>query len=76
MATEPHTEPFLPYVVVETDEEWRRATDSLVRRWVIVNGRGETVSLPVVGQSAFTWCAALMWWHTQSEVEGRKTDAR
>jgi hypothetical protein len=68
MPTEPAAGPFLPYVAVEANDEWRPATGITLHRWVIVDGRGEAVSPPVPRQSAFKWCAALMWWLTQSEV--------
>jgi hypothetical protein len=64
MAANPHTTSLLPYIVVQTDDEWRESTNTLLSRWVIVDGRGETVSPAVPRQSAFEWCAALMWWLT------------
>jgi hypothetical protein len=65
----------LPYIVVEAEDEWREATDTWVPRWVIVDGRGEIVSPPVPRTSAFTWCAALMWWLTAPEYHPHQRPA-
>jgi hypothetical protein len=62
MVSSPHEGERTPYIVVEVDEEWRQATNTRLRRWVVVNGRGETVSTVGTFSQASKACAALVWW--------------
>jgi hypothetical protein len=69
MASERDPHGLLPYIVVEAEDEVRQDTNTTLGRWVIVDGHGQTVSAPVPRQSAFKWCAALMWWLAAPEEE-------